>query len=104
MRAIRIHGRDDMRVDVPAPEAASGQVRLRMAWAGVCGSDLHYFDEGGNRAFTVRGPLVPGHEVAGGVADRRVLVSGSRPIGLLATARDSEASGKVLVRLCGAAS
>jgi len=70
MRAIRIHGKDDMRVeDVPTPEAGPGQVRLRMAWAGVCGSDLHYFYEGANGAFKVVEPLVPGHEVSGYVDD-----------------------------------
>jgi len=66
MLAIRIHGKDDMRVeDVPTPEPGTGQVRLRMAWAGVCGSDLHYFYEGANGAFKVAEPLVPGHEVSG---------------------------------------
>ena len=70
MRAIRIHGQEDMRVEeVPTPEAGPGQVRLRMAWAGVCGSDLHYFFEGANGAFQVAEPLVPGHEVSGYVDD-----------------------------------
>lgn len=66
MRALTIHGKLDARIDeVPRPEVDAGQVRLRMAFAGICGSDLHYYDEGANGAFVVREPLVPGHELSG---------------------------------------
>ncbi|MHB1490746.1 MAG: zinc-binding dehydrogenase [Cellulomonas sp.] len=66
MRALTIHGKLDARIDeVPLPEADAGQVRLRMAFAGICGSDLHYYYEGANGAFVVREPLVPGHELSG---------------------------------------
>ncbi|WP_152188762.1 L-idonate 5-dehydrogenase [Georgenia satyanarayanai] len=68
MRAIVIHGKEDLElVEVPTPEPAAGQVRLRMAYAGICGSDLHYYFDGANGAFVVREPLVPGHEVSGTV-------------------------------------
>ncbi|CAN3702403.1 L-idonate 5-dehydrogenase (NAD(P)(+)) [Microbacterium sp. MM2322] len=53
--------------DVEVPEAVKGQVRLRVDYVGICGSDLHYFFEGANGAFVVREPLVPGHELSGRV-------------------------------------
>ena len=68
MRAIVIHGKQDLREEeVPTPEPGEGQIRLRMAFGGICGSDLHYYYEGANGAFVVREPLVPGHEVSGTV-------------------------------------
>ncbi|WP_285138177.1 zinc-binding dehydrogenase [Microbacterium sp. lyk4-40-TSB-66] len=53
--------------EVPIPEPEEGQVRLRVEYVGICGSDLHYFFEGANGAFVVREPLVPGHELSGRV-------------------------------------
>ncbi|GAA1646271.1 L-idonate 5-dehydrogenase [Georgenia ruanii] len=68
MKALTIHGKTDIREEeVPTPEPAEGQVRLRMAYAGICGSDLHYYFEGANGEYVVREPLVPGHEVSGTV-------------------------------------
>ncbi len=52
-----------------------------MAYAGVCGSDLHYYYEGANGAFVIREPLVPGHEVYGTVD--------LDPTGTFAPARDT---------------
>lgn len=68
MKALFIHGKQDIREEeAPTPEPGDGQVRLRMAYAGVCGSDLHYFYEGANGEFVVTEPLIPGHEVSGTV-------------------------------------
>ena len=68
MRAIVIHGKRDLRTDeLTTPEPGEGDVRLRMAYGGICGSDLHYYNEGANGEFVVREPLVPGHEVSGTV-------------------------------------
>ncbi|WP_432570055.1 L-idonate 5-dehydrogenase [Kineococcus sp. SYSU DK005] len=68
MRAIRVHGAGDLREEeVPDPRTGPGRVRLRVAYAGICGSDLHYFAHGANGEFVVREPLVPGHEVSGTV-------------------------------------
>ncbi len=68
MKALTIHAKDDLREDeIPTPVPGAGQVRLRMAYAGICGSDLHYYVDGANGAFVVREPLVPGHEVSGTV-------------------------------------
>jgi D-arabinitol dehydrogenase (NADP+) len=50
--------------DVPDPEPAAGEVLLRVAAAGVCGTDVH-LDAG---EFGPVYPLTPGHEIAGVVA------------------------------------
>jgi L-idonate 5-dehydrogenase len=68
MRAIVINGKlDIVETELPTPEPGPGQVRLRMAFGGICGSDLHYYYEGANGEYVVRQPLVPGHEVSGEV-------------------------------------
>ena len=66
MRAVRIHGKQDMRTEqVPSPEPDAGQVRLRVGYVGICGSDLHYYADGAAGIFAIREPLIPGHEVSG---------------------------------------
>ena len=68
MKSLLIHGKLDLREEVvPTPEPLSDEVRIRMAYAGICGSDLHYYFEGANGAFIVKEPLAPGHEVSGEV-------------------------------------
>jgi len=68
MRAAFIESAKNIVIrDVPTPEPAEGQVRVRIEYVGICGSDLHYYYEGANGAFVVREPLVPGHEVSGHV-------------------------------------
>lgn len=51
--------------EVAAPEPAPDEVRIRVDYVGICGSDLHYYYEGANGAFVVREPLTPGHELSG---------------------------------------
>src|SRR6478752_10234680 len=66
MWAVRIHARQDMRTEqAPDPEPAAGEVRLRVGYVGICGSDLHYYADGAAGIFAIREPLIPGHEVSG---------------------------------------
>ena len=66
MRAVRIHAKQDMRTEeVPSLNPASDEVRLRVGYVGICGSDLHYYADGAAGIFTIREPLIPGHEVSG---------------------------------------
>jgi len=93
MKAIVIHAAKDLRIEERAPEAPQpGQVRIRMAAGGVCGSDLHYYNHGGFGTVRLREPMVLGHEVSGHVAELGsdvtslavgdlVAVSPSRPCG-----------------------
>ncbi|MER7249211.1 zinc-binding dehydrogenase [Kribbella sp. NPDC000426] len=68
MKAIVIRSKLDLvETELPTPEPQAGEVRLRMAYGGICGSDLHYYHEGANGSFVVREPLVPGHELSGTV-------------------------------------
>jgi L-idonate 5-dehydrogenase len=65
VHALTIHGKQDLRIDeLPTPEPGPGLVRLRVAYAGICGSDLHYYFHGANGAFVIREPLIPGHELS----------------------------------------
>ncbi|WP_442907671.1 NAD(P)-dependent alcohol dehydrogenase [Kineococcus sp. G2] len=51
----------------PVPVPADGEVLVRVASVGVCGSDVHYYREGRIGGFVVEQPLVLGHEVSGQV-------------------------------------
>lgn len=66
MKSLVIHGKEDIRwEDRDAPEPRDGEVRLRVGFVGICGSDLHYYFHGANGEYTIREPLVPGHELSG---------------------------------------
>ncbi len=48
MRAVVLHAQGDLRVEEQAqPEPGVGEVLVRIAAGGICGSDLHYFRHGG---------------------------------------------------------
>jgi L-iditol 2-dehydrogenase len=68
MRASVLRGVGDVVVvERPVPEAGPGQVVVRVASVGVCGSDVHYYEHGRIGQFVVESPLVLGHEAAGEV-------------------------------------
>jgi len=54
-------------VEEGIPDPTKDQVRIKVSYVGICGSDLHYYYEGANGAFVVNEPLVPGHELSGTV-------------------------------------
>jgi len=65
------------REDPAAP--APGHVQVRVASVGVCGSDLHYFSEGGIGDAACVYPMVLGHEPSGVVAKTGTGVTGWSP-------------------------
>ena len=66
MKALVVHGVGDLRFDdLPAQAPEPGQVLVRNTHGGICGSDLHYYKHGAVGAFSLREPLVLGHEVVG---------------------------------------
>jgi L-idonate 5-dehydrogenase len=69
MKALVVHGADDLRVDErPDPVPGPGEVLVAMEWGGICGSDLAYWKHGRSGTALLRHPLVLGHEVAGRIA------------------------------------
>lgn len=69
MKAIVVHGAKDLRIEERPVEApGAGEVRLRLAAGGICGSDLHYYNHGGFGAVRLREPMILGHEVSAHVA------------------------------------
>jgi L-iditol 2-dehydrogenase len=70
MRVVRLHAPGDLRVvEEDAPAASPGETVVRVTDVGLCGSDLHWFEEGGIGDAQLRRPLVLGHEIAGVIAD-----------------------------------
>ena len=51
--------------DMPRPEPGPGEVLIRVAACGICGSDVHGYDGSSGRRIP---PLVMGHEAAGAIA------------------------------------
>ena len=59
------------------PDADAGEELVHVTAVGICGSDLHWFNEAGIGDATA-GPLVLGHEFAAVIASGRGKVSGWR--------------------------
>jgi L-iditol 2-dehydrogenase len=69
VRAARLHTVGDLRVaDEPVPSAGPGMSLVRVTAVGICGSDLHWWDEGAIGDAKLTHPLVLGHEGAGVIA------------------------------------
>ncbi len=93
MKAIVIHDAKDLRIeDQPVETPGPGEVQVKMAAGGICGSDLHYYNHGGFGTVRLKQPMVLGHEVSGYVSalgagvtglqeGQLVAVSPSRPCG-----------------------
>lgn len=91
MKTIVAHGAHDLRIeDREMPVPGPGQVLVRLETGGICGSDLHYYHQGGFGTVRLKEPMILGHEVAGRIealgaevsglaAGLRVAVSPSRP-------------------------
>jgi L-idonate 5-dehydrogenase len=70
MKALVVHAAGDLRVDdIEQGSPGPGQVLVRSTHGGICGSDLHYYHHGAVGNFSLRQPLVLGHEVVGVVED-----------------------------------
>jgi L-iditol 2-dehydrogenase len=66
MRTVRLHGPGRLLLaDEADPQVPPGFAAVRMTAVGICGSDLHWYLEGGIGDATLQRPLVPGHELAG---------------------------------------
>ncbi len=78
MKAARWYNRRDIRVEeVPEPRPKKGEVKIKVAWAGICGSDLHEYLAGpifipARTPHPITGekaPVIMGHEFSGEVVE-----------------------------------
>ncbi|MFH1003034.1 MAG: 2,3-butanediol dehydrogenase [Chloroflexota bacterium] len=76
MKAARWHGNKDVRVeDVPEPSPGANEVKIKVKWCALCGTDLHEYRDGpvlvpASRPHPLTGkqaPVTLGHEFSGDV-------------------------------------
>ncbi|WP_188824950.1 L-idonate 5-dehydrogenase [Brucella endophytica] len=92
-KIVRLYGKYDLHVETQeCPEPDAGEVRLKMARGGICGSDLHYFQDGGFGPVRVREPVISGHEASGFVEAVGPGVNGFRT-GMLVAVNPSQPCG-----------
>jgi L-idonate 5-dehydrogenase len=115
MHAVVIHAPKDLRIDSFADAApAAGEVRVKIAAGGICGSDLHYYHDGGFGTVRIKQPMALGHEIAGVVTDigegvshlapgTRVAVNPSRPCGVCIHCREGKHNQCLDMRFMGSA-
>ncbi len=77
MLAAVLHGAKDLRIE-PVGDLAlePDEVRLKVAYGGICGSDLSYYFKGRVGEFAVRQPMILGHEVSGEIQELGSAVQG----------------------------
>ncbi|MEJ2300194.1 MAG: NAD(P)-dependent alcohol dehydrogenase [Anaerolineales bacterium] len=69
MQASFLYGIRDLRLkEAPVPLPGAGEVLLKIASVGVCGSDVHYYVEGRIGIQVVTDPIIMGHEFSAWVA------------------------------------
>lgn len=84
VNAVRILGKKDLsieRIDVPLAE--NDESLIKVTRGGICGSDIHYFQEGGIGDFSLQHPMVLGHEIIGYLPEtkQKVAVNPSKACG-----------------------
>jgi L-iditol 2-dehydrogenase len=99
----RLHGARDLRLhDEPRPTPGRGEILIRVEAVGLCGSDLHWFEEGSIGGRPLARPTAPGHELAGKTEDgRRVAVDPAIPCEACPQCREGHPNLCPTVRFAG---
>jgi L-idonate 5-dehydrogenase len=113
--ACVIHDKMDLRIEkVPLGEFGETQVLVRVCAGGICGSDLHYYLDGGFGTVRIKEPMILGHEVSGtveavgsevtkvGVGDH-IALNPSRPCGHCTFCRSGQQQHCLDMRFYGSA-
>ncbi|HEU5035509.1 MAG TPA: zinc-binding dehydrogenase [Nocardioides sp.] len=87
-RAAKLHAVGDVRIEETAgpDRPPEGWSTVAVTSVGLCGSDLHWYADGGTGEVSIGDPVVPGHELAGLALDgpyagQRVAVDPAIPCG-----------------------
>jgi len=68
MKAVLLYGAKDLRLEnYNLPDLDPGMVLLKIKRVGICGSDVHYFEDGYCGSFIPTRPFILGHELTGEV-------------------------------------
>jgi L-iditol 2-dehydrogenase len=107
-RAAKLHAVGDLRVEEVAgpPAPPEGWSTVAVTSVGLCGSDLHWYVDGGTGEVTIVEPVAPGHEFAGVALDgpyagRRVAVDPAIPCGRCESCREGHGNLCPHVRFAG---
>ncbi len=66
--AVVAHAAGDLRIeDIAEPVPRPDEAVVEVAYGGICGSDLHYWQHGAAGSSVLREPMILGHEVVGTV-------------------------------------
>src|SRR3954467_12018381 len=115
MRAAVLYAPKDLRIeDVADAPLGPGEVEVRIEAGGICGSDLHYYFDGGFGTVRLREPMILGHEIAGTVSrvgaevasvkpGQRVAVNPSRPCGTCRYCQEGKQNHCLDMRFYGSA-
>lgn len=116
MDAFVFYGKKDIRHERrPLPILSADSMLIRVARAGICGSDMHYYQEGRVGNFVPQMPFVLGHEVSGVVVEAgkdvadfttgdRVVVEPAIPCGYCAPCKQGRYNLCSHMRMLGSAS
>jgi D-xylulose reductase len=77
MKALVLESKQKLSLrDFPITEAVGPyDVKIQIKACGICGSDVHYYLEGGIGDFIVREPMILGHEAAGIIIEKGAKVT-----------------------------
>src|SRR4051812_20042333 len=115
MRAAVLYAPKDLRIeDVADAPLGPREVEVRIEAGGICGSDLHYYFDGGFGTVRLKEPMILGHEIAGLVAcvgaevasikpGQRVAVNPSRPCGACRYCQEGKQNHCLDMRFYGSA-
>ncbi len=103
MQSLCLHSIGNLQLhDGPMPSPAADESLVRVTAVGLCGSDLHWLDEGAIGEAQLSQPLVLGHEFAGVTADgARVAVDPAMPCGQCEFCREGNPNLCTALRFAG---
>ena len=107
MKVARLHARRDIRLHAePEPQPGPDEELVQVTAVGLCGSDLHWFEDGGIGDATLSRPLVLGHEIGGVICSgprqgTRVAIDPADPCGRCGVCLAGSAHLCATLRFCG---
>lgn len=68
MKVCVLTGKEQLEwIEREIPQPGKGELQIKLSYVGICGSDLHFYEEGRLANWTLNGPLALGHEPGGTV-------------------------------------